>query len=77
MCKRDVLRECIQRRVKDAILIASATMSDRVAAEAIRQHAISLASNIAWHCCDTYEYMEIADIMEWKRTRVSRNKAQS
>ena len=70
--KRDELRECIQRRAKSALYVRASTLIDREQAEAIRKNVDTLANAIAWQCCDTYEFLEIADIMEWKRTRVRR-----
>jgi hypothetical protein len=70
--KRDLLRGCIQRRAKDALFIRSATMTDREAAEVIRKNVDLLASAVAFTCCDTYEFLEIADIMEWKMHRCPR-----
>ncbi len=70
--KRDQLRSMVRRRAGAAIAGRVATMSDRAAAEAIRQNIDQIASSIAFEIADEYPFLELADIMEWKRTRVRR-----
>ena len=49
-----------------------ATMSDRDSAEVIRKNMDHVAAAIAFEIADVYPFLELADIMEWKRTRVRR-----
>jgi hypothetical protein len=70
--KRDEIRAYIKRTIEEGVLLHSARMADRVAAETIRQRASALAGDISWHVCEEYRYLELADIFEWKRERVRR-----
>jgi hypothetical protein len=70
--KRDEVRSMIERRTRRALLERSATMSDRSIAEVVRVNADQLARAIAYDVADEYAFLELADIMEWKRTRVRR-----
>jgi len=70
--KRDEVREFIKRKASSAIADSIASMQDREAAEKIRVNRNYLASQIAFEVADTYPFLELADIMEWKRTRVRR-----
>jgi hypothetical protein len=70
--KRDEMRNAIQRRALSGIYQRCCTMNDRVAAEAIRVNAQMLSSAVAFECCNEYEFLEIADIMEWRRERIRR-----
>ena len=72
MSKRDEMRGAIQRRALDAIRLFSASMGDRAAAEIIRANAYSLSRQVAEQCCGEYEFLELSDIMEWRRVRIRR-----
>ena len=70
--KRDEVRGMVRRHASEALLLRSATMNDRGAAEVIRTNANHLADAVAYEVCEEYSFLELADIMEWKRTRVKR-----
>ncbi len=70
--KRDEVRDFVKRRAWAAIAEKVARMNDRGHAETIRLNIEQLASGIAYEIADTYPFLELADIMEWKRTRVRR-----
>jgi hypothetical protein len=70
--KQDQVREFIKRQIREALLVASAETSDRAMGETVRQNATYLASQCCWHIAENYRFLELADIMEWKRTRTRR-----
>lgn len=70
--KREQVRSMIQRRAYKALAERSATMPDRAQAEVIRVNIQQLSSAIAYDIAEEYAFLELADIMEWKRTRVRR-----
>lgn len=70
--KRDQVREFVKRKAKAAFADRIMTMSDRDSAETIRRNVDHLSAAIAYEIADTYPFLELADIMEWKRTRVRR-----
>lgn len=68
--KRDEVRNFVKRKARTAVAERIATMGDRPAAEVIRVNMDHLCGAIAYKIADTYPFLELADIMEWKRTRV-------
>ncbi len=70
--KRQQVKDFIQRKVTDALYESVCVMSDRAQAEAIRLNINQLASRVAWTVWTEYSFLELADIMEWKRSRVRR-----
>lgn len=62
----------MQREATHAIYTFIANATNREHAEIIRTNRDNLASQIAWHIAGEYRFLELADIMEWKRTRVRR-----
>ena len=70
--KREEIRDFIKREAAYAVHQLASTMSDRTAAETIRVNVGMIAGQIAWHIAEEYRFLELADIMEWKRTRVRR-----
>ena len=70
--KRDEVREFIQREAKNAISVLISNMAERQHGDVIRSNRDSIAGQIAWHIAEEYRFLELADIMEWKRTRVRR-----
>jgi len=70
--KRDVVRSMMIRRSKNAIAQQIAVMSNREHAEVIRQNLNGISTCIGWEIAEEYAFLELADIMEWKRTRVRR-----
>jgi acetylglutamate kinase len=70
--KRDEVREFIRREAKSALGEVVASIAHREQAEIIRANRDSLATQIAWHIAEEYRFLELADIMEWRRTRVRR-----
>jgi hypothetical protein len=70
--KRDEVREFIRREAKKALGEVIANAPNREHAEIIRASRETLATTIAWHIAEGYRFLELADIMEWKRTRVRR-----
>lgn len=70
--KRDEVRDFVKRKTRTAMSERLAAMSDRAAAETIRVNMDHIAAAIAYEIADVYPFLELADIMEWKRTRVRR-----
>ncbi len=70
--KRDVVRELFEKQALTSIANSIAEMPNREHAEAIRLNRRYIASQIAWRIYDEYVFLELADIMEWKRTRARR-----
>ncbi len=70
--KREEMRKFIQRESRNAISLMIASMADRPSADTIRQHRESLANEISFHITEHYRFLELADIMEWKKTRTRR-----
>ena len=70
--KREEVREFIQREVKNALYELIATMGNREHAEIIRTNRDFLSSNICWHIAQDYKFLELADIMAWRRTSARR-----
>jgi hypothetical protein len=70
--KNEQVREFIQREVKNALYELIATMGNRDHAEVLRTNRDYLSGNISWHFAQDYKFLELADIMEWRRTRVRR-----
>jgi hypothetical protein len=72
LSKRDELREFLERQAREALLLHTATMQDRAAAETIRANARLLSGAVAFNVTEEYRFLELADIMEWKRERIRR-----
>lgn len=72
MTKRDEVRVMIQYHAERAILLRSARMVDRATAEVLRMNAGNLAQEISYAFANEYVFLELADIMEWRRTRARR-----
>lgn len=72
MSKQEEMREFIRVQALKSIQICSAEMGDRSQAEVLRSNARYIASNIAFAITEEYTFLHLADIMEWKRTRVRR-----
>lgn len=72
MSKRDEIRRFIQRRSFNALAQRVATMQNREHAESIRLSMESLSHAVAFEIADEYTFLELADIMEWRKTRVKR-----
>ncbi len=70
--KRDEVREFLRREVKRSINDHCADISDRELAETIRKSRDGIAVAAAWHIAEEYRFLELADLMEWRRTRVRR-----
>jgi len=70
--KREEVRDFVKRKTREAIAMHVAEMTDRVVAETIRGSMNSIASAVCWHINEEYCFIELADIMEWKRTRSRR-----
>lgn len=70
--KRDEVRNFAKRKARTALYERAGTMNNREQAEVIRQNVDQLASAVACEIADAYCFVELADIMEWKRTRVRR-----
>lgn len=70
--KREQVRSMIQRRASRALAERTATMMNRDHAEAIRLNLQQLSSAVAFEIAEEYAFLELADIMEWKRIRVRR-----
>lgn len=70
--KRDEVREFLRREAKRALNDHCVDMSDRESAEVIRKAREGIALAVAWHIAEEYRFLELADLMEWKRTRVRR-----
>ena len=72
MTKRDEVRDFIRSQADRALCECVADMMDRAQAEVIRANRKYLASYISYAVTDEYSFIELADIMGWKRTRVRR-----
>jgi len=72
MTKRDQVREFINKESAHAIEQHIAGMFNREAAEIIRLNRHELARAVGWQIAEEYRFLELADIMEWKRSRVRR-----
>lgn len=72
MSKREEIRYFVERQARFAMYQHLARMPDRSAAETILRHVSQLASSVAFEIAEEYRFLELADIMEWKRTRVRR-----
>lgn len=70
--KRDELRAFINREAVHAMNDWAADEPDRETAETVRGRRAPIAGAIAWHIAEQYRFLELADIMEWKRTRERR-----
>lgn len=70
--KRDEVRDFVKRKARQAVADRIATMSDRAAAESIRVNMDHVCAAIAFEIADEYSFIQLSDIMEWKRTRVRR-----
>ena len=70
--KRDEVRDFVKRRARAALAESVASMQDRAAAETIRVNLNFICAAVACEIAATYPFLELADIMEWKRTRVRR-----
>jgi uncharacterized protein YsxB (DUF464 family) len=72
MTKRDEVRDFVKRESREALNSQIADMSNREHAEVIRQNRDYICAAVAWHLAEEYRFLQLADIMEWKRTRVRR-----
>ena len=72
MTKAEEVRQFIEAHVMTSLAESITEMTGREHAEAIRLNRRYLASRIAWHFNSQYVYLELSDIMEWKRQRVRR-----
>lgn len=70
--KRDEVRDFIQREVKNALSVLVSNMANRQDGDIIRSNRETMSIQIAWHLTEQYRFLELADIMEWRRTRVRR-----
>ncbi len=70
--KREQVREFLRREISEGLQVAVVEMGDRGAAEVIRTQIGTLSNQISWRFYNEYRFLELADIMEWKRTRVRR-----
>lgn len=70
--KKEEVYQFLRRKARNSIATYSVELSDRTAAEVIRSHRNALAETIAQGLLDDYVFLELADIMEWRRTRVRR-----
>lgn len=70
--KREQVREFIERHVLGCLAEVVADMGNRDHAEAIRSNRRHISQQISWRIWQEYVFLELADIMEWKRTRVRR-----
>ena len=70
--KSTQIRLFIERQVKEAILLYSGEMFNRQTAEVLRLEARIIAQQAGCRVSNGYAFLELADIMEWKRTRVRR-----
>ncbi len=70
--KKQEVYDFIRRKAKQAISIHSVEISDRAVAETIRANRSNLAEVIALEIAEEYSFLELVDIMEWKRSRVRR-----
>lgn len=69
--KRDQVREMIERKARRAIAewIGDNPQNSQQPLQQIRG---TLALIVAQRITEEYEFLELADIMEWRRTRVKR-----
>lgn len=70
--KREQVRQFIDGETRLAIADYISGMNNREHAEAIRQNRNSIAERISFHLWSEYRFLELTDIMEWKRQRVRR-----
>ena len=70
--KNQQVRDFIERQVKESISVYVSQLSDRPSAEIINQHRTSIANRACWHITETYRFLELADIMGWRRTSARR-----
>lgn len=70
--KRDEVREFIKRETTNAISVLIATIADKEAGSVIRSNRENIAITVSWHIAEQYRFLELCDIMEWKRTRARR-----
>lgn len=70
--KRDEIRDFIKREVRQSLLVVCSDLGNREHAESIRMNINHLSVQVAFHIAEEYRFLELADIMEWKRTRVRR-----
>lgn len=72
MSKRDEVRDFINRQARCALNELIGEMGNREQAEVIRTNRDYIANKLGWHIAEQYRFLELSDIMEWKRTRVRR-----
>jgi hypothetical protein len=72
MSKAEEVRSLMERKVNAALAELIVTMSDREASEVIRRNMGTIGRVVGYEVCTEYSFLELADIMEWKRTRVRR-----
>lgn len=70
--KREEVREFLKREIRNALGLLVVDMSNKENAEVIRAHRDSIATQVSWHIQEQYRFLELCDIMEWKRTRERR-----
>lgn len=68
--KEQLIDQFIERKTKAALYRYVGQMNDRVQAETIRQNITQICFHVSMEVSTEYSFLELADIMEWKRTRV-------
>ena len=72
MTKQQEIYYMLMKHSRRAIAVYIANMTNREAAEVIRVHRDDLGRAVSDAIIEEYAMVELADIMEWKRTRVRR-----
>lgn len=70
--KRDQVREMIERKARRAIAEWMGNNPNGASTKPLYEIHGTLAMLIAQRITEEYEFLELADIMEWRRTRVKR-----
>ncbi len=73
MSKSEEIYHFMQRQTRAALVEWIASTSDRQSAEIIRQNLNYICNSVGDQVAKEYSFLELADIMEWKRTRTKRN----
>lgn len=72
MSKESEIQSFIKQKALVALNEIIAELSDRQQAESVRNIRLAIAARVGWEVVSRYSFLELADIMEWRRTRVRR-----
>ncbi len=70
MTKPDEIDAFIQRKVREAL--AELAMDNPELNDVLRQQRTTISNYVSSRIISEYGFLELADIMEWKRSRVRR-----